>query len=579
MGWKDLKIGKKLSIGFGSILILFAVASFFNYTNLKEVSEEIAVSRDANNNKAFSIEKEVDHLNWVIGLRETFLDDDVRSVQIQMDPTKCGLGKWLLSDETKQLAENDPELSVLLKEIAAPHQHLHESARKIDNLYKNDAVTEAYEVFNNETRSHLGKTQAVLSQLKDHFSEQTAHAETEMVSQVNSSISMMTAITIIGIIIGSLAAFFITRGIARPIGQISGIANQIAEGEIDHTIEVRSRDEVGILAQAFQNLILYMKSLADGAQRIAANDLRVDVTPKSENDILGNSFKTMAGNLRNIVSQLNEGSNELVAAANEIASTSAEMAKGANNQTEQAVQISSAIEEMTATILQSSQNANTAREISEQASSTAGMGQGIVQNTVTGMMNIASAAGDSTGIVSELAQAADRIGEIISVIDDIADQTNLLALNAAIEAARAGEQGRGFAVVADEVRKLAERTGKATGEITEMINGIQRDSSRAVESMENASKLVSEGQELADKAGNSLEEINSMSSRVMDMIVQIATASDQQSAAAEQISKNMEYISSITRQTSAGADQSASAAEELNRQAESMKEVVGLFKI
>ncbi|MEZ5360746.1 MAG: methyl-accepting chemotaxis protein [Candidatus Zixiibacteriota bacterium] len=579
MGWKDLKIGKKLAFGFGTILILFAVASFLNYNNLTTVSDEMQVSREANANKAFSIEKEVDHLNWVIGLREIFLNDDVRSVQVQMDPTQCGLGKWLLSDETKQLAANDPELAQLLKEIEAPHRHLHESAKTIDQLYKNDDVAEAYEVFKKETNNHLSQTKHILSQLKDHFSDQSKHAEAEMVGQVNSSITMMTAITIVGIIIGALAAYVITRGIARPIGRISDVANEIAMGEINHEIEVRSKDEVGMLAHAFQNLIGYMRNIAQGAEKIANNDLRVEITPKSENDILGNSFKTMSTNLRNIISQLNAGSGELVAAANEIASTSAEMAKGARNQTEQATQIASAIEEMAATIVQSSQNANTAKEISEDSSKTANEGQGIVQNTVSGMINIAGAAGESTTIVSELAQAADRIGEIISVIDDIADQTNLLALNAAIEAARAGEQGRGFAVVADEVRKLAERTGKATGEITEMINGIQRDSTRAVESMENASKLVSEGQELADKAGNSLQEINSMSSRVMDMIVQIATASDQQSAAAEQISKNMEYISSITRQTSAGAEQSASAAEELNRQAESMREMVSMFKL
>ncbi|MEE9441248.1 MAG: methyl-accepting chemotaxis protein, partial [candidate division Zixibacteria bacterium] len=185
----------------------------------------------------------------------------------------------------------------------------------------------------------------------------------------------------------------------------------------------------------------------------------------------------------------------------------------------------------------------------------------------------------SGNIVNELAQASDKIGEIIGVIDDIADQTNLLALNAAIEAARAGEQGRGFAVVADEVRKLAERTGKATGEITEMIKGIQNDSGRAVTSMEEAGTMVEEGKSLADKAGGSLTEINTMSSQVMDMIVQIATAADQQSAAAEQISKNMEHIATITKQTSVGAEQSASAAEDLNRQAEGMQQMVAQFKI
>jgi methyl-accepting chemotaxis protein len=134
-------------------------------------------------------------------------------------------------------------------------------------------------------------------------------------------------------------------------------------------------------------------------------------------------------------------------------------------------------------------------------------------------------------------------------------------------------------VVADEVRKLAERTGKATGEITDMVKGIQNDSGRAVASMEDAGKLVDEGKGMADKAGNSLNEINTVAQRVTDMIVQIATASDQQSAAAEQISRNMENIANVTKETATGAEQSATAAEELNRQAEGLKVMVGQFKV
>jgi methyl-accepting chemotaxis protein len=234
---------------------------------------------------------------------------------------------------------------------------------------------------------------------------------------------------------------------------------------------------------------------------------------------------------------------------------------------------------MTATIVESSKNAGEATEASSNANNTAGEGGRVVSDTISGMQRIASVVRESADSIAKLAKSADQIGEIIGVIDDIADQTNLLALNAAIEAARAGEQGRGFAVVADEVRKLAERTGKATGEITEMIKGIQKETSDAVESMESGIKEVDSGRELADKAGNSLNEIVNMSQQVMDMIQQIATASEEQSAAAEQISKNVESISSITRQTATGAEQSASAAEEMNRQAEGLREMVNRFRL
>ena len=161
----------------------------------------------------------------------------------------------------------------------------------------------------------------------------------------------------------------------------------------------------------------------------------------------------------------------------------------------------------------------------------------------------------------------------------MADQTNLLALNAAIEAARAGEQGRSFAVVADEVRKLAERTTRATAEITGMIKDIQRDTADAVKSMEEGTLEVNSGRELADKAGDSLNEILTMSQRVNSMIQQIATAAEEQSAAAEQISRNVDQIANVTQETAKGASESAFASEDLNKQAENLTQIVGEFKV
>jgi methyl-accepting chemotaxis protein len=234
---------------------------------------------------------------------------------------------------------------------------------------------------------------------------------------------------------------------------------------------------------------------------------------------------------------------------------------------------------MTKTILENSKNASQAAETAKKARQSAEQGGKVVGETVDGMKRIAGVVNRSAETVRELGRSSDQIGEIIGVIEDIANQTNLLALNAAIEAARAGEQGRGFAVVADEVRKLAERTTKATKEISGMIKKIQSDTTGAVASMEEGTSEVERGIGLADKAGASLQEIVGVSQKVTDMVAQIAAASEEQSASSEQISKNVEAISKVTSETAQGTQQIARAAEDLNRLTENLQRLIGTFTV
>jgi len=401
----------------------------------------------------------------------------------------------------------------------------------------------------------------------------------EFTAPINNIRNAIVFLGAVFLLISLAIGFFISRTITRPIIRLVDVAEDLALGDVSRTIEVKSQDEVGVLACAFNSVITYLKEAANVAERMSQNDLTVKIEPKSDRDVFGNSFKSMIINFSRMIQSLKASSRELASAASEIATSSEQMSRGANDQTEQVNQVSTAIEEMTATILQSSKNSNEATDASKNASDQATDGGQIVAETIQGMQKITQTVRESAESISKLAQSADQIGEIIGVIDEIADQTNLLALNAAIEAARAGEQGRGFAVVADEVRKLAERTGKATGEITEMIKGIQKQTDEAVHSMEAGIQEVDRGRELTDKAGNSLNEIVSMTQSVMNMIQQIATASEEQSTAAEQISKNVEHITSVTRETAKGAEQSATAAEELNRQAEGLDTMVAKFKI
>ncbi|MEE9443797.1 MAG: methyl-accepting chemotaxis protein [candidate division Zixibacteria bacterium] len=392
---------------------------------------------------------------------------------------------------------------------------------------------------------------------------------------INISLYVLLGSAVVGIFI----AFNLQRVLSRPIQELENCAGLLAVGNVDFEVNYRSKDELGRLADTFRNLQDYLQYLSEQAQRIASGDLTCKVEAKSAEDTLGNSFRSMVENLTDMVRQLETSAGNLVVAATDISDASNKMNDGARSQTEHIHQVASSIDEMAATIMESSRNAGQASEASREQSDTATSGGEIVSRTIQGMNSVADVVAESAGSIGKLAEAADKIGQIISVIEDIASQTNLLALNAAIEAARAGEQGRGFAVVADEVRNLAERTAKATGKIAEVIKEVQTRTNEAVSSMESGIKEVEKGRQLADEAGNSLSEIEQMSHNVMSMIEQIATAAEQQSQVAAEVTKRIEVISNVSKDTSEQADESSNIAQNMNRQAEELREIVDAFTI
>lgn len=292
-----------------------------------------------------------------------------------------------------------------------------------------------------------------------------------------------------------------------------------------------------------------------------------------------NNVNELGESLEKLVREISDAVAATASASTQISSSSEEMASGAHEQSAQTSEVVTAVEEMTSAIFETTQNADRAAKAAHNAGSIAREGGKVVEETVNGMTRIAQVVKQSAATVQELGRSSEQIGEIIQVIDDIADQTNLLALNAAIEAARAGEQGRGFAVVADEVRKLAERTAKATKEIAEMIEKIQQDTNGAVHSMEEGTSEVEKGRILADKAGRSLNEIISGADEVVNIVAQVASANQEQTSVAEQISKNIMTISNVTHESAAGIQQIARAAEDLNRLTENLQQLTSRFRI
>ncbi len=314
---------------------------------------------------------------------------------------------------------------------------------------------------------------------------------------------------------------------------------------------------------------------------MASGDFRTKMVGnyKGEYRHIKDDINKVSESLNRIIGEVKLNAEELASSALQISSKTIEMAAGAGEQSSQTQEVVSSIEAITNNITESTNNASIAVSTAQEAGDKARVGGEVVEQTIEGINRIADIVIASAKTIEELGSSSDQIGEIIQVINEIADQTNLLALNAAIEAARAGEHGRGFAVVADEVRKLAERTTGATNEIKDMIQKIQEDTSGAVESIEKGKDEVEKGKALAGDARNALGEIIENTDKVTSLINQLAQASEEQNLTSQEIRNSVEMISNVTMQSTDSTQQISFAAENLNRLTENLQQVVGQFKL
>ena len=324
-----------------------------------------------------------------------------------------------------------------------------------------------------------------------------------------------------------------------------------------------------------EQLRISMDQLAKGEGDL---NFRLDAESNDEIGKTAGAFNCFMDQLQGIVNQIRKATDQVASSATELSAMSEQMSTGSNDQAQQTFHAAAAIEEMSRSVSEVAKGASNVANFSQSAREMADKGGKVVYEAVQGMQKIAQSVKEAANVIETLGDSSKQIGEIVSVISNIAEQTNLLALNAAIEAARANEQGKGFAVVADEVRKLAERTTKATSEIASMIKMIQGDIQKAVTTMNDGNKEVEAGVSLANEAGQALSQIVESSQKVMDMVMQIATSSEEQSATSTEIAGNVEQISTLCRDNSSAASQTAQSSEDLLNLATNLQQTVGRFK-
>ena len=541
MIFAKLRIGPKMGLVFGFVLVMMLLIIYFGISGTSTVKKSMEGIVTGEYQKTVYAFRANDALNnLVISIQQLVMisePTEILRLKKELEEARADYRENLKKLEE---LEKDPQ-GIKLLEVSRSEAKVAAAA--------NNQVVELALANKKEAAFSLFQSQAgpLTKKLQETFEAQAAFQEANVKAAYANAVKVYERQRILIIIAGALAfilglagAIFLINNFVTRLNRVAASMGSIADGDISTQLKIFAKDEIGDLGHAINRMLTSMNGM---------------------------------------VASIKATAEQVAAASSQLYATSDQIATGAEEVAAQAGTVATASEEMTCTSSEIANNCLKAVESSKRASDSASSGFAVVQETVEEMGRIAERVKESASTVESLGARSDQIGEIVGTIEDIADQTNLLALNAAIEAARAGEQGRGFAVVADEVRALAERTTKATKEIGAMIKAIQTETKGAVSSMEEGVRAVEKGTADASRSGHALQDILEQANAVTMQINQIATAAEQQTATTNEITNNIQQITDVVHETAKGSQESASAANQLSRFAEELTHLVGNFKL
>ncbi len=536
-----MKISNKLFLSFALMVLVSLGLGVASLYQLKKVNEsEIHLSADVlpNVKSALQMQSILNELRTmeyarVLAKSESVFADKKPKIEAGFGKIRTMLDSYFQASKDGEESRILPEMREALTQYSLISNHVADVAMQGD-------VEGARVLMEGEQLTPLRKFRSGLDRLVEINEEGTKASINSSLETYRSSLQWLAAVMLLSVVTAVIIAAFLARSIVTPLRSAVSIAQQVARGDLTQKISTTRSDEAGQLLNA----------LAD-----------------------------MQGGLKDTIQQIASASDQLASAAEELSAVTEESTRGLTRQNGEIQQAATAVNEMTAAVEEVARNAVSTSEASKAATEDAVHGRTQVDHTLQGISTMVQEITVSTETVTELAGHIREVGKVLDVIRSIAEQTNLLALNAAIEAARAGEQGRGFAVVADEVRALAHRTQASTIEIEGMIGTVQTGANGAVTAMSRSLDLATSTQALAQSAGMALEKISNGVVTINERNLVIASASEEQAQVAREVDRNLLNIQDLSTQTAAGANQTSASTQELSRLAVSFNTLVAQFKL
>ncbi len=576
---KNARIAARLAGGFGVIillLILLGAVARLKMGTLAGLTDKLYLHPFAVSVNLVSAE--VDLLKMEKGFNEFLLAADAETfdrVIAATDEAEKRAQSHL--DEVAQRYLGDPG------DVAAIRQEIETWKGLLDQiigLARAGSKEEAVELHRGKAARQFEKIDEKLGVIEEFAANKAVTFVDGAKATANSTFLLIYVLVALAVAGSAAIAAAISRSISRPLNQAIKIADKIAAGDLAISLPALDRrDEVGDLLAAFDRMIRYLQGIAEVAGRIATKDLTAHVQPLSTRDVLGNAFATMIDNLGRVLGEIQESANIVASSVGQILATTTQLAAGI-------AETATSVSETTATIEEVRQTAQLAAEKSRTVSDDAGeaavvtsQGEAAVAETVEGIQIIKELMGTVAESVVMLSEQTQTIGEIINMVNDLAQQSNLLAVNAAIEASKAGEQGKGFAVVAQEIKSLADQSKQATEQVRTILADIQKATGKSVLAAEQVSKAVENGVKQAVESGESIRKLADSISGAAQAAAQIAASSQQQLVGMEQVAMAMESIKQATLQNTSGTRQAEQAAQTLNELGQKLKEMVGSYTV